>query len=180
MKTLQVAAALAAIIGGNAIATTADAGEWYAAARVGVSEAEVSGMAFNEGLTYGGAVGTSVGPVRVEAGVTRLSGDFANVIEADALDYSLSGFLDFPVGDRAALFVGGGVDYVDGSASIYGSEIEASGNGYHYTTGLSYRFSPGIIGEAAYSHLTAELDADYLGDIDLESDQVSLGLRLAL
>lgn len=171
---------MAALLGGNAWATNADAGEWYGAIRAGVSEAEVSGLAFNEGLTYGAAVGTSVGPVRVEAGVTRLSGDFANVVEADALNYSLSGFLDFPVGEKASLFVGGGVDYVDGDASIYGSEIEASGNGYHYGGGFSYRFSPGVIGEAAYSHLTAELDADYLGDIDLESDQVSLGLRLAL
>lgn len=183
MKSVQIGAALVALVGMNAIATSADAGEWYGAVRVGQSQADVSAsgssVSFDEGLSYGGAIGTSVGPVRVEAGVNRLSGDFATVVDADALDWNATAYLDLPVGDNASVYAGAGLDYVDGSASIYGYDIDASGDGYHWTVGAAYRLSERMIGEVQYTNITADLDTDF-GGVDLDASNISIGVRLAL
>lgn len=183
MKSFQIGAAMVALVGMNALATEADARNWYAKASVGVSEADVSAfggtVSFDEGLAYGGAMGTSVGPVRVEAGVSHLSGDFAGVINADALDYHLTGYLDLPVGDNASVFGGAGIDYIDGEASLGFGSIDASGEGYHYAAGFAYRFSDRIIGEFQWRHVTADLDTSF-GSVDLEANEATVGIRLAL
>jgi opacity protein-like surface antigen len=179
MNSLKIGAAMVALVGMNTIAATADAGEWYGAVRVGQSQADVSGISFEEGLSYGGAVGTSVGPVRVEAGVNRLSGDFAGVVNADALDWNATAYLDLPVGDNASVYAGAGLDYVDGSASIYGYDIDASGDGYHWTIGAAYRLNANMIGEVQYTSTTADLDTDF-GGVDLDASNISVGVRFAL
>lgn len=52
----------------------AEDGGWYGRVSIGSSDFQVSGLEFEPGLTYGAGIGTSVGPVRVEAGVDRISG----------------------------------------------------------------------------------------------------------
>lgn len=182
-SSVQVGVALAALVGINALATNADAGEWYGAVRLGQSQADVSAggstISFDEGLSYGAAVGTSVGPVRVEAGVNRLSGDFAGVVNADALDWNATAYLDLPVGDNASVYAGAGLDFIDGSASIYGYDIDASGEGYHFSVGAAYRLSANMIGEVQYTQITADLDTDF-GGVDLDASNISVGVRFAL
>ena len=182
-SSIQIGAALVALVGMNALATSADAGEWYGALRVGQSQTDVgangSSVSFDEGLSYGGAVGTSVGPVRVEAGVNRLSGDFATVVDADALDWNATAYLDLPIGDNASVYAGAGLDYVDGSASIYGYDIDASGEGYHLSVGAAYRLNSNMIGEIQYTQINAELDTDF-GGVDLDASNISIGVRFAL
>lgn len=183
-SSVQVGVALAALVGINALATNADASVVdYAAVRVGqATNTEVSGVSFSDDMTYGVAVGKAVGPFRVELGVDRLQGDLnfgGPAIEGQALDYHASAFLDFAVGDRASVFAGAGVDYVDASASIFGTEINGDGQGWSYSYGGAYRLSENLVGEVQVRHLEADLSTDF-GDVDLASDQITLGFRLAL
>ncbi len=157
--------------------------EWYVKASVGQSETEVSGVDFGEALTYGAALGAGVGPVRVEAGVDRLGGELSlggPSIDADALVYSGTAYLDLRVGQNASIYAGAGLDYVDGEASFFGSSIEASGDGWHWSVGGAYRLNERMIAEAQVSQLTADLDADFIGSVDLDATRVTLGLRLEL
>lgn len=172
-----------AALSAAAFARPAAADDWYVKASVGQSEAEVSGIAFEPGLSYGAALGTSVGPVRVEAGVDRLSGELSlggPSVQADALVYSVTGYLDLPVGDNASIYAGAGLDYVDGDASLFGSSIDANGDGWHWALGGAYRVSERIIGEVQYTSLSADLDAAYIGAVDLRDDRITAGLRFAL
>ena len=184
MKSLHIGAALAALVGVQGLASTADASVIdYAAVRVGqATNTEVSGISFDDDMTYGVAVGKAVGPFRVELGVDRIQGDLnfgGPAISGEALDYHASAFLDFSVGDRASVFAGAGVDFVDASASIFGTEINGDGQGWNYSYGGAYRLTDNIVGEVQVRHLEADLSTDF-GDVDLTSEQITLGFRFAL
>jgi opacity protein-like surface antigen len=178
VKTIIQSITAAAILA-PCLISNANASDWYGKVSVGQTEADISGVALDEGLAYGGAVGTSIGPVRVEAGVTHLSGDFAGIVDADALTYSATGYLDLPVGAHASVFAGAGIDYIDGEANVFGSTLDASGEGYHWSVGGAYRLSERMIAEAMFTQTTADLDTDF-GGVDLEANTVTLGLRFAL
>lgn len=180
MNSLKYAAAVAALIAGNAWAEQADAAT-YAKISVGQTAGEVNGINLDDGLAYGAAIGTNFGPVRVEVGVDHLAGaiNFGPTLEATALDYSATAYLDLPIGDNATVFAGAGVDYVMGEASFFGNNIDAEGDGWHYAVGASYRLAPGIVGEAQFRQVSAELDSDF-GPVDLDASEVTLGLRFLL
>lgn len=180
MRLLLQSAVATALLAPCAIA---EALPLYGKVSVGVSEAEISGLPLDEGLSYGAAVGTGLGPFRIEAGVDRLSGSFdlfGPSIDAEALDYRATAFLDLNLSERASVFAGAGVDYIDGEASVFGTDIGADGTGWHWAVGGAYRLAEGIIGEVQYRQLTADLDADFIGDVDLDATQVTAGLRFAL
>lgn len=182
MRILFQTAAAAAFVVPFIAGQAAMAAPLYGKVSVGQSEAEVSGISLDEGLSYGAAVGTAVGPFRIEAGVDRLSGSFdlfGPSISADALDYRATAYLDLPVGDRASVFAGAGVDYIDAEASVFGADIGADGTGWHWAVGGAYRLAEGIVGEAQYRQVSAELNSDF-GDVDLDATAVTVGLRFAL
>lgn len=180
-RVLQAGAALVALSAMNAWATQADAAI-YGKVSLGQSGGEIEGVTLDDGTAYGAALGTSLGPVRVEAGVDHISGsiNFGPTISAEALDYHATAYLDLPVGEHASLFAGAGLDYVDGQASFFGTDIEASGDGWHWAAGGAYRLNDRMIAEAQYRHVSADLDADFVGAVNLDADVVTLGLRLAL
>lgn len=181
MKILLQTAVATALLAPCAISEV-NAAPLYGKVSVGTSEAEVSGFALDEGLSYGAALGSSIGPVRVEAGVDRLSGSFdlfGPSIDAGALDYRATAFLDLPVGEHASVFAGAGVDYIDAEASAFGTDIDADGTGWHWAVGGAYRLSDNLIAEAQFRRVSADLETDF-GDVDLEADQVTFGLRFAL
>ena len=182
MNSLKCAATVAAMLVGNVWATNADA-MTYAKISVGQSGAEIEGINLTDGDAYGAALGANLGPVRVEVGVDRLAGAlnaFGPSIEANALDYHATAYLDLPVGDNAKAFAGVGLDYIDGQAGFFGTDIDASGDGWHWAAGASYRLSESITAEAQFRQVSASLDADFLGDVDLDASEVTLGLRFAL
>lgn len=184
MKSIQIGAALAALVGVNALATAADASVVdYAAFRVGeATNTEVSGVPFDGDMTYGLAAGKAVGPFRVEVGVNRLQANLnlgGPAIQGEALDYYAGAYLDFNIGERASLFVGASADYVSAEANIFGFAIEGEGTGHAYAAGGAYRLTDNIIGEVQYRHLESDLSTDF-GDVDLASDQITVGFRLAL
>lgn len=176
---LKYATAFAVLIAGNAWAVSADAAT-YAKFSVGQSDAELNGIDLGDGLAYGAGLGTNVGPVRVEAGVDHIAGtlNFGPTIEATALDYHATAYLDLPVGN-ANLFAGAGLDYVDGEASFFGNTLSAEGDGWHWAVGASYRLAEGLTGEAQFRQISADLDSDF-GPVDLDASVVTIGLRLAL
>lgn len=179
MKTV-LQSVLAAAVLGPCFITPAHAGEWYGKLSVGQAETEASGFSLDEGLTYGAALGTSVGPFRVEAGVNKIQADFdAFSLDGDALNYAATAYLDLPVGERASVYAGAGLDYVDASANMFGTEISGDGTGWHWTVGGAYRLSDNIIAEAQLRHVSADVDFGF-GDVDLDSQAATLGLRFAL
>jgi opacity protein-like surface antigen len=178
MKISQLLIA-SALLGPVFIAPNAHADEWYGKLSIGQSSADVGGLTLNDGLAYGAAIGTGVGPVRVEAGVARLSGDFAGAINADALDYHATAYLDLPVGDNASVFGGVGIDYVDGEASFGFGSVNASGEGYHWAVGGAYRLSERMIGEVQFRRIEADMDSDF-GGFDVAADELTVGVRFRL
>lgn len=68
---------------------------------------------------------------------------------------------------------------MDASASIFGTEINGDGQGWSYAYGGAYRLSDNLVGEVQVRHLEADLSTDF-GDVDLASDQITLGFRLEL
>lgn len=172
----------AAALAMAAACTDANAGEWYGAARVGVSEIDVAGAGFDEGLTYGAGLGTSVSFLRLEANVDRLSGELdlgGFSIDADGLVYSATAYVDLPVGDNASVFAGAGLDYVDGEASFFGATIDANGDGWHWAAGGAYRLNDRVIVEAQVREINADLSTPF-GDVDTKTLATTLGFRFEL
>lgn len=169
-KSLAVAAAL------FAISMTAHAAPLYANVHVGAAtQAGISGINLDDGQVYGAAIGTAVGPLRVEAGVDRHNVSIANIINGHATVYNASAFADFRLGTQSAVYVGGGVDYGQVSAHIGPwTAARDSGFGYHAATGYSRRISDGLIldAQARYTHLDV---ANGASDVALTA-----GLRVAL
>lgn len=178
MKVTQLLTATALLA--PVLASPSFAGEWYATVSVGQTSAEVEGINLNDGMAYGAGLGTTLGPVRVEGGVARLSGDFAGIFEADALYYSVTGYLDLPIGDNASAFGGLGLGYLDGEASAFGSSTDASGDGWHWAVGGAYEITEQLTLQGELRHITAD-GVDGGGfDADVEADEITVGLRLRL
>lgn len=182
MKLLLQSAIATALLAPAAFAGDADARAWYVRAGVGTTvNADVSGFELDGQEALRGAVGTAVGPLRVEAGVDRVSAE-ANIgiaIPADAIDYNATAYLDLPVGDNASVFFGGGLDYVEAEASFFGSTIEGSGDGWHYAAGVAYRLNERMIADVEYRHVEADLDFGG-GSADVSADTVMGSIRLKL
>lgn len=176
MNQFQISAAFASLAAVLAV-QPAHASELYARASVGqTTNASISGVNFNDGMSYGAGVGGAVGPVRLELGADRVSGDIANVIEGHAMVYSATGFIDVPVG-AVTVSGGAGVDYVRGSVHApYGGSYDAEGYGWHWAVQGSTRVSDRIIAQVEYRHLSADL-----GDPGtLDADQISAGFRFRI
>lgn len=178
MKLLTQTIIATALLG-PLLATPAHADGWYVKASVGQSGADVGPVTLNDGFAYDLAAGTAVGPVRVEGGVARLSGDLAGALQANALDYHANAYLDLPVGDNASVFGGVGLDYIDGEANFGFGSIDASGNGWNWAVGGAYRLNDRMIAEVQYRDVTADLDTPF-GGADLDAQVATIGVRMRL
>jgi len=160
------------------IATPASA-EWYAKVNVGQTfDTEVSGLNLSEDLAYGAAIGTTLGPFRLEAGAQRLNANADlgfMAINADAVNYSGSIYLDLPVTENASLFGGVGLDYMQAEASTLGYSISEEGDGWHASIGASYDLSENLVFEGQVTRLDVELDT-----FDVETWNAMAGLRFKL
>ncbi len=176
MLTALSAAALAVGFAGNAAAL-----DLYAKASVGTAtNVEASGVSLDGGLAFEGALGADLGLVRIEGNVSRIDADaFAGAIDASAWTYGGTAYLDIPLGERATLFGGAGLDYVDAEADFGYGSLGADGWGHHLTAGVGYRLGSNTTVEVSYRRLSAELDSDY-GDIDVDADTVMAGVRVKL
>lgn len=139
----------------------------------------VNGIDLKDGGAYGVGVGSTLGPLRVEAGVDHLTTSmdlgFASV-DASALDYHANAYADIPLGGRSSVFAGVGVDWVDASASAFGSSFSARGKGWNYAVGIATKFTDHAIGEIQLRHVSATLDSDF-GDLDVDANVLTIGGR---
>lgn len=174
---------------GAAIAALAFAGAANAETYVGVGLSQgstsVEGIELNDArgvdLTVGRDLTVRDIPVRVEGRVARGQADLFGV-ELDALTYSATAFYDFDVAALGALnpYVGAGVQYTQAEANLGPFQLEADGAGWHVATGVRTAVTDRITADLGYRHIENELDVDFLGKVDSDSDQVRLGFNLAI
>lgn len=176
LKTLIGGFALAAAL---ALAPAASASDWYVKGEVGVTldtqiEANGGGVELDDGQTFGAYVGTTAGPFRIEAGVSRIQADsnfFGIPVDASANDYNATAYLDTASG----FYVGAGVDYIQAEATVANVfSVEQSGYGWHVSGGYAFRAADGIV-ETQVTYLDANLD-----DVDLSGVRATIGYRRAI
>lgn len=155
-----------------ALLGAAEARPFYGKLEVGVAtDTSVEGTELDSGLVYGAALGSVIGPVRVEAGVSRLSADFAG-LDVNATDIHATGYLDFAVTEDTSVYGGAGVDWVIAEAPLAG--FEADGAGYHVVGGIARRVNSGLIVEAQARYVNADLDGT-----NVSSTAFTVGTRFA-
>lgn len=175
MKNIMAAVAVALTLG---LAQTATA-EIYVKAEVGVAvdtqvDTSFVDVEFDDGLTFGGYVGTAVGPFRVEAGAAHISGDanfFGIPVDASAIDYNATAYLDTASG----FYVGAGINYVEAEATVAGLfSANDSGWGYHVSGGYAFSAAGGII-ELQGTYRQIDMD-----NVDLSGPAFTVGYRRAI
>lgn len=167
----QLLLAVAAIGLGLASVASADAAPLYLKAEVGTTynagvDAPGLDVDLADGAVYGAAVGTAIGPFRVEAGVRNLNGEaFLGAVDVEALDINATAYLDFNINDRSSVFVGAGADYIDAEAELLSLvNFREDGYGWHVAAGYGRRVSEGVIVEAEARYLEADLNTvDFTG-----------------
>lgn len=172
------------LIASLAFCSNADAREWYVKTEVGTTfdsqvQTSFGGTELTDELTYGAYVGTSVGPVRVEAGASHLAGDInlgPIAIESSAIDYNATAYLDLATSQSGGFFVGAGVDYVQAEVSVGPFfSTDQSGYGYHVSGGYAHRVTESGILEFQARYLSADLD-----NVDLTGTAFTVGFRQRL
>lgn len=171
--------AIAAIAAFMACAAPAHADDFYVKAEVGQAlDTQISdsgyGLELSDGDVFGAYVGTAVGPVRVEAGVSHVNADlefYGYSIDASANDFNATAYLDTASG----LYVGAGVNYIQAEATPFpGYSIEESGYGWHVSGGYAFAAFGGIV-ETQVTYVDASLD-----DFDLTQTRATIGYRHAI
>lgn len=166
----------ATIIVALSLSNPAFANPFYGKVEAGfIVNTEVEGFELDSNSVYGAALGTTVGPVRVEAGANRLNFDVFPGVTADATNYSATAYADFQLTERSAVYVGGGVDYIQAEVNAFGTSIDTEGSGWHATAGYSRRIGNGIIADFGARYLSADLDG-----LNAEAVTATAGLRFAL
>lgn len=184
MNSIRYILAAFAAIACLGLAQTASASDWYVKAEVGTTfdtqvQTSFGGTELTDELTYGAYVGTAVGPVRVEAGASHIAGNInlgGISLEASAIDYNATAYLDLKVSEDSAFYVGAGADYIQAEAALgpfFSTDL--SGYGYHVTGGYAHRVSPSSIIEIQGRYLSADL-----GQVDLTGTAFTVGYRYAL
>lgn len=178
LKLLSTAAAVVA--GACALAGNANA-EIYISGHGGlVTKAESSGFSADGQMTYGGAVGTSFGPLRVEIGADVMEAEaLGGAVDITATDLSATAFLDVPLTENFSGFVGLGAGWIDGEADFGFGSYTADGTEWHYALGASYKMSDNMTLEARWTATNASLDA-YGSDFDADLETLTVGLRFAI
>lgn len=175
-KTILGAIALAI---GLMTAPVANASDWYVKAEVGVTadtqvDTSFGSIELGDDFTYGGYVGTSVGPFRVEAGASHIGGDanfFGIPLETSAVDLNATAYLDTASG----FYVGAGVDYVLGEASVASiASADFSGYGWHASGGYAFEAAGGVV------EVQGTYRAVDLGEVDLSGPAFTVGYRRAI
>jgi len=184
LKLISQTALAVALLTPCALVNPASA-EPYAAVRAGFNDAEVSAfggsISFDQGASYEGALGYDMGLIRIEAGASRDNADLGLIgAEANLTNYSATVLADVrgPLGLN--YFAGAGVDYTEASANLGFTEINGSGDGWHFDLGASSNINDAWTVEVRRRAYSGSVDLDYIGDVDVDNVTWSVGLRRAL
>jgi len=184
MNAIKITAALAAIVAGNALATSADA-ETYGALRAGFNDAEVSAfgssIGFNQGTSVEGALGYDAGTLRFEASASRDNADLGLVgFEGTLTNYSATALIDVNGPFGLTYSAGAGLDYTQAEANLGFTSIEGSGDGWHYDLAASTSINDRWDVEVRRRAYSGSVDMDFIGDVDVDNVAWTVGFRRAL
>lgn len=175
-----------------------DESGWYIAGHGGADFGDdFSGVSFDTGYNFSGAVGYDFGQIglanlRTEAEVGFLSSDANNIApftgSVDATYAFLNAYADFGKFNGFTPFIGGGVGYasVNGEVSVPGFTVQANDKDFAYnlTAGVSYDLTQRISLDVAYRYLAIPdvTFSAFGGSVtdDVNIHQVNAGLRLKL
>lgn len=167
-------ASLAALV---AVSTPAWAGDFYGTVRAGiVMNAEAGPIELSDGDTYGVALGTAVGPVRVEVAANHSNFDVFPGVTADFNTVSATANIDFQITPQSTVYVGAGPAWGEAEASFGFGSYSDSGIGYVIQAGYSRRLSDTIVGELQVRRTDVDLDDSF----DVSGYGVTAGLRFRL
>lgn len=168
-------AAVAVLIIGFTMCSTADAREFYVKVEAGQTiETDVDAFgSLPNGDVLGAYVGSSVGPVRVEAGVANVTFDTGiPIADIDANYYNASGNIDLANG----LYFGGGAGYIESEAEFGPFSASDEGWAWHLQGGYAHRLTDSLVAEFQVRYIDADFDT--LGEAT--STAATVGLRMAL
>lgn len=172
IKNLIIAAAMLACA-----PAVAEARDFYGVVRAGITtDTSVGPIDLSDGDTYGIGVGTSVGPVRVEASLDHSSWDVFPGVSANANTVAVTGNLDFQVTHDSSISIGAGPAYTDAEANFVFGSFDDSGWGYVAQASYSRRLTSNIIGEVQARYTDVSFDSLP----DANSTAVTVGLRFGL
>lgn len=173
MRTILGLAAL--FSAAAAFVPAASARDWYVRGEIGqAADISAEGVGLANGLSYGGYVGTEVGFLRVEAGMSRINTDVMSVVEVGANDFNATAYLDFRPTDNSSVFLGAGADYITVDASSGFAGADATGLGWHLTGGYAHQFGP-VIAEAQVRYISADIEG-----FNVDAVVPTIGVRLPL
>lgn len=170
------AAAVCAFFAACAVLTQASARDWTVRAEVGQTvntEIDVGPLTLepSNGSVVGIHLGTSVGPVNLEAGVRQIELEaLAGAVTIDATNFTGTVSLDLPYGT----FVGVGPDYYNTETTLGGVfSINDSGWGYHATAGVNFPINDRFAAQVAYRYTNSD-------DLGFTSGAVTASLSYTL
>lgn len=144
-----------------------------------VMDAHAGDSLLANNASFGAGVGAQVGPLRMDISANQHEADLGPVV-GRARDYRGNAYFDIPLSQADAVFVGGGVDYLDVNASYAGYNRSAHSWGWNVAGGASHRFSEHVVGQVQVTRIQAN-DVDFgCGDIKLKGYTAQVGLRINL
>jgi opacity protein-like surface antigen len=184
LKLISQTALAVALLAPCALVNPASA-ETYAALRAGFNDAEVSAfggsISFDQGASYEGALGYDMGLFRIEAGASRDNAELGLIgFDGSLTNYSATALIDVSGPLGLNYFAGAGLDYSQASANLGFTEINGSGDGWHYDLGASSNINDAWTVEVRRRAYSGSVDLDFIGDVDVENVTWSLGLRRSL
>lgn len=168
-----IIASIAAIAAMTSVASA----EIYGTVRAGiVMNAEAGPFDLADGDTYGAAIGTGIGPFRVEVAANHTNFDVFPGVTADFNSVSATANLDFQVTERSTVYVGAGPAWGEAEINYGFGSANDSGIGYVIQAGYSRRLSDTMIGEIQVRHTDVDLDDSF----DVSGLGVTAGVRFRL
>lgn len=141
LQSLLVGAAVLAPLAFTGVANASPIA--YGTIRAGVAEGTVSfsggSLDSQQGNDIGAAVGSHVGPFRVELGVDSMTADLFPGVEGNVISYSATAYLDSPIKiGPVTPFIGIGGDYRKAKANFGFGHVDSGYNtGWHWDAGAS-------------------------------------------
>ncbi len=166
------------------LASPASALDLYGVARVGTTtgvEAEAFGTSIDlsDGQSLNAGIGARFGNFYGEAGVDRDSADLSlGGLTLDATATTYSGTVGYKVDlGNVEPYAEVGYGYTQAEANLAGLfSVDGSGWGYHYGFGAQVPLTQNIALDVNYRHREADVDFDFIGDVDVTTDAIRAGV----
>lgn len=159
--------------------------ETYGALRAGFNDAEAgaygSNINFDQGSSYEAAIGIDAGTLRFEASASRDNAELGLVgFEGTLINYSGTALIDVRGPFGLTYSAGAGLDYSTAEANLGFTQISGEGDGWHFDLAASALINDRWSVEVRRRQYEGYVELDYVGDIDIENTDWTVGVRRAL